>query len=41
MFRQLDVVNRNLRLADSSLNRQLMMEDVLLAWADRRSQQLQ
>jgi DNA polymerase-3 subunit delta' len=41
MFRQLDVVNRNLRLADSSLNRQLMMEDVLLAWADRRSRQLQ
>jgi hypothetical protein len=41
MFRQLDVVNRNLRLADSSLNRQLMMEDVLLAWADRRSQQPQ
>ena len=41
MFRQLDVVNRNLRMADSSLNRQLMMEDVLLAWADRRSQPLQ
>lgn len=41
MFRQLDVVNRNLRMADSSLNRQLMMEDVLLAWADRRSQQAQ
>ena len=37
MFRQLDAINRNLRLADSSLNRQLMMEDVLLAWADRRS----
>ena len=36
MFRQLDAVNRNLRLADSSLNRQMMMEDVLLAWADRR-----
>jgi DNA polymerase-3 subunit delta' len=37
MFRQLDVVNRNLRMADSSLNRQLVMEDVLLAWADRRT----
>jgi len=37
MFRQLDAVNRNLRLADSSLNRQMMMEDVLLAWADRRN----
>ena len=34
MFRQLDAVNRNLQLADSSLNRQMMMEDVLLAWTD-------
>ena len=34
MFGQLDRVNHTLRLADSSLNRQMMMEDVLLAWAD-------
>jgi DNA polymerase-3 subunit delta' len=34
LFGQLDRVNRTLQLADSSLNRQLMMEDVLLAWAD-------
>ncbi len=37
LFRQLDAVNRSLRLVDSGLNRQLMMEDILLAWADRRS----
>ena len=37
LFRQLDAVNRNLRLTDSSLNRQLVMEEVLLAWVDRRS----
>ena len=41
MFRLLDVVNRNLRMTDSSLNRQLMMEDVLLAWADRSSRPAQ
>jgi DNA polymerase-3 subunit delta' len=37
MFRQLDRINRTLKLANSSLNRQLMTEDVLLAWADRTS----
>ncbi|UCC56720.1 MAG: DNA polymerase III subunit delta' [Gammaproteobacteria bacterium] len=34
LFGQLDRVNRTLQLTDSSLNRQMMMEDVLLAWAD-------
>jgi len=37
LIRQLDAINRNLRLADGSLNRQMMMEDVLLAWTDRRN----
>ncbi len=35
MFEQLDRINRMLRMAGSSLNRQLMMEDILLAWADQ------
>jgi hypothetical protein len=35
MFRQLDSVNRTLRMAGSSLNRQLVTEDILLAWADQ------
>jgi hypothetical protein len=33
MFRQLDSINRLLRLTASSLNRQLLAEDILLAWA--------
>ena len=33
MFRQLDSINRTLRMAGSSLNRQLVTEDILLAWA--------
>ena len=33
MFRQLDSVNRTLRMAGSSLNRQLVTEDILLEWA--------
>ena len=33
MFKQLDSVNRTLRMAASSLNRQLVTEDILLAWA--------
>ena len=33
MFAQLDRINRLLHMAGSSLNRQLMMEDILLAWA--------
>ena len=33
MFDQLDRLNRLLRLENTSLNRQLMTEDVLLAWA--------
>ena len=36
MFRQLDQLNRLLRPENTSLNRQLMTEDVLLAWAGRR-----
>ena len=36
MFEQLDRVNRTLRQAGSSLNRQLMTEDILLAWADQQ-----
>ena len=34
MFGQLDRLNRLLRLEHTSLNRQLMTEDVLLAWAE-------
>jgi DNA polymerase-3 subunit delta' len=34
VFGLLDRINRTLKLADSTLNRQLMMEDILLAWAD-------
>jgi len=33
MFRQLDSINSLLRLSAGSLNRQLLTEDVLLAWA--------
>jgi DNA polymerase-3 subunit delta' len=33
MFEQLDRINRTLRQAASVLNRQLMTEDILLAWA--------
>jgi len=33
LFRQLDNINRMLRSNDGSLNRQLMVEDILLAWA--------
>jgi hypothetical protein len=32
-----DNINRMLRLADSTLNRQMMMEDILLAWAEQTS----
>ncbi len=35
MFKQLDRINRTLQLAASGLNRQLMTEDILLAWAAR------
>jgi len=35
LFAQLERVNRTLRLTASSLNRQLLTEDVLLAWAAR------
>jgi DNA polymerase-3 subunit delta' len=37
VFGQLDGINGMLRLADSTLNRQMMMEDILLAWADQAS----
>ena len=36
MFGQLEHINRILRLAASSLNRQLMTEDILLAWAAQK-----
>jgi hypothetical protein len=36
LFRQLDNINRLLRSNDGSLNRQLMAEDILLAWAARQ-----
>lgn len=36
LFGQLDKLNRLLRLENTSLNRQLMMEDVLLMWAEQR-----
>jgi len=35
MFRQLDSINSLLRLTAGSLNRQLLTEDVLLAWAEQ------
>ena len=35
LFEQLDRINRLLHIAGSSLNRQLMTEDILLAWADQ------
>jgi DNA polymerase-3 subunit delta' len=37
LFGLLDSINRMLKLADSTLNRQMMMEDILLAWAERTS----
>lgn len=37
LFGLLDGINRMLKLADSTLNRQMMMEDILLAWADQTS----
>jgi len=33
LYRQLDNINRLLRVNDGSLNRQLMVEDILLGWA--------
>jgi hypothetical protein len=33
LFRELERINRTLRLTASSLNRQLLTEDILLAWA--------
>ena len=35
MFEQLDRIDRTLRLSASGLNRQLMTDDILLAWADQ------
>ncbi len=35
MFAQLDRINRTLQLSASGLNRQLMTEDILLAWAEQ------
>jgi DNA polymerase-3 subunit delta' len=37
LFGLLDGSNRMLKLADSTLNRQMMMEDILLAWAGQTS----
>ena len=37
LFDLLDGINRMLKLADSTLNRQMMMEDILLAWAEQTS----
>jgi DNA polymerase-3 subunit delta' len=37
LFGLLDGINRMLKLADSTLNRQMMMEDILLAWAEQTS----
>jgi DNA polymerase-3 subunit delta' len=36
LFRQLDHINSGLRVADGVLNRQLLAEDILLAWAARQ-----
>jgi hypothetical protein len=36
LFRQLEQINRVLRVADGVLNRQLMVEEILLAWAGRK-----
>jgi hypothetical protein len=33
LFRQLEHINRTLRITEGILNRQLMTEDILLAWA--------
>jgi DNA polymerase-3 subunit delta' len=37
LFGLLDGADRMLKLADSTLNRQMMMEDILLAWAEQAS----
>jgi DNA polymerase-3 subunit delta' len=37
LFGLLDGINRMLKLADSTLNRQMIMEDILLAWAEQAS----
>jgi DNA polymerase-3 subunit delta' len=37
LFGLLDGINRMLKLADSTLNRQMMIEDILLAWAEQTS----
>lgn len=37
LFAMLDSTNRMLSLADSSLNRQMMMEEILLGWAEQTS----
>ncbi|MGB5607331.1 MAG: DNA polymerase III subunit delta' [Gammaproteobacteria bacterium] len=36
LFRQLDRINRIMKLSASSLNRELLTEDILLAWAEQR-----
>jgi DNA polymerase-3 subunit delta' len=36
LFRQLEQLNRVLHVADGVLNRQLMLEEILLAWAGRK-----
>jgi DNA polymerase III subunit delta' len=37
LFGLLDGIHRMLKLADSTLNRQMMMEDILLEWAEQTS----
>jgi DNA polymerase III subunit delta' len=37
LYGVLDGVNRMLKLADSTVNRQMMVEDILLAWAEHTS----
>ena len=37
LFAMFDSTNRMLSLADSTLNRQMMMEDILLGWAEQTS----
>ena len=37
LFGLLDGINRMLKLADSTLNRQMMMEDILLEWSEQTS----
>lgn len=36
LFRQLDRINRIMKLSANSLNRELLTEDILLAWAEQR-----